>query len=673
MKKPVSISMALALGLLALPNPALPADPPPVVVRPLVVGGSPPRGFMNSVRVVHSHAEAATGALETRTLRLAISENLPQGAGEDLRGSFWLAAATAGRACGDPLFDHSFTVTVDGMVDGASAGGLLTVGMLAALRGQAVLPDSTMTGTILPDGGIGIVGGVRHKLDAAKAGGMRKVVLPSTLRMDRDIETGQFVDLATHAEKLGLELAFVSSLEEAYFELTGSLLTPPSRQPSTRGQITLPAEVSKALRAKVQDRYREADTSVQDLLENPGMEHLTKLSELVRAAVREVFKQTLADADNQQARAQAFMRGGQLVAAHDRLTASLVAINAIRSWRDQKYALADDAALNEFFNTQLAAVLDRKRSVGATRTNAVESSLLGARAARDHLDMTSPLRVMATRQTLLADASAQQGARPKTFLQHVFGTTEERDLEYARILEHSRKTLHAHRCAVVRQMLDRTDPGAATVDADVLVPALAFRGDSQRPPRPLNAVRTEQWARFIETRHTAVLASLRSILMRVPAEQQLSMALDPVARRALALNEFLLSQHDAAKGAAPVKVETTAEKWFLQAAFFALEETEMVSYMSRLELGQQGADGGQGYSFSLQGGELRGMLDRAEMTARQAILAAERAGYEAVGQRYDYLLAEGLKDGGAEEQFKALRLYWAAGALCQLVDLCTQP
>ncbi len=72
----------------------------------------------------------------------------------------------------------------EGKVDGPSAGALMTIGVLAAVRGDTPKPDAAMTGTINPDGTIGPVGGIRFKIEGAAEKGMKLVLIPAGIRSE---------------------------------------------------------------------------------------------------------------------------------------------------------------------------------------------------------------------------------------------------------------------------------------------------------------------------------------------------------------------------------------------------------------------------------------------------------------------------------------------------------
>jgi predicted S18 family serine protease len=77
--------------------------------------------------------------------------------------------------------DVIFSITADNQVssvDGPSAGALMTLVTIAALKNQHIDPAVTLTGTIDKDGHVGAIGGVIEKATAAKASGKTIFLLP---------------------------------------------------------------------------------------------------------------------------------------------------------------------------------------------------------------------------------------------------------------------------------------------------------------------------------------------------------------------------------------------------------------------------------------------------------------------------------------------------------------
>ncbi|TWT74581.1 Lon protease [Posidoniimonas polymericola] len=143
-----------------------------------------------------------------------------------------------------------------GRVDGPSAGALTTIGVLAALRGDTVLPDVAMTGTINPDGTIGPVGGVPHKIDGAAEAGMRLVLIPYGMRNDHDLAADRDVDLFQRAADRGVELRAVGDIYEAYRLATGQQLPRPAPAPAPT-LANANYQQAKIIAAKWRTKFRD--------------------------------------------------------------------------------------------------------------------------------------------------------------------------------------------------------------------------------------------------------------------------------------------------------------------------------------------------------------------------------------------------------------------------------
>lgn len=167
-------------------------------------------------------------ASKTPEYRVDLADIDAQGAGNAWQAATSMASAFATVYAGvDPAtVDLKFTVT--GPINGPSAGGILTVGLLAAFQGQSLAPGITMTGTITADGSIGPVGGVLTKIEAAAREGFTTVVLPVSLTRDDWSAGNQFTALA---DELGVTLVPVHTIGEAYAAMTGFPIEEPDLSP----------------------------------------------------------------------------------------------------------------------------------------------------------------------------------------------------------------------------------------------------------------------------------------------------------------------------------------------------------------------------------------------------------------------------------------------------------
>ena len=152
---------------------------------------------------------------DDKPLRILIGDDTPGGSGETIRNSVWLAAVTAAMLRNDTMHGVTITLEFSGNIDGPSAGGVTCLAILSALDGRPLPNDFAMTGTILPDGTIGVVGGIPEKMRAAARSGVRRIFIPAFLRIFKD-EKGNDIDLNRLAKELKIELHRVTNISEAY-------------------------------------------------------------------------------------------------------------------------------------------------------------------------------------------------------------------------------------------------------------------------------------------------------------------------------------------------------------------------------------------------------------------------------------------------------------------------
>jgi Lon protease (S16) C-terminal proteolytic domain len=144
-----------------------------------------------------------------------------EGAGPMWRAATAVAAVQAVLVAGVDPRRQQLRYSVHEAIDGPSAGALLTVGSLAALRGAPLAADTTtMTGTVLPDGSVGPVAGILEKLRAAASAGITHVLIPNEPRRFSSPDTGWPVDPVRFGRSLGLTVTRVTSVPGAYAAMT---------------------------------------------------------------------------------------------------------------------------------------------------------------------------------------------------------------------------------------------------------------------------------------------------------------------------------------------------------------------------------------------------------------------------------------------------------------------
>lgn len=230
-------------------------------------------------------------------LSLAVVEDTPGGAGESVRASIWLAAMVAALDRMDPLGGMKVSLDLSGAVDGPSAGAGLCLAILSALDGRDFPADCAVTGAIMPDGTIGGVGGLAPKLRAAATAGIRRVVVPTYVRFEKQPEVAEEVDLKRLAQELKLELIAVENVTQAYAALHGLTATP--RLPPPRSVLELPEATEEVLKQRYQ-LHRQAGIKLWNAIPE---------AEKAQLASNPNAKQTFVDAQHE---AESAYRTGRL-------------------------------------------------------------------------------------------------------------------------------------------------------------------------------------------------------------------------------------------------------------------------------------------------------------------------------------------------------------------------
>ena len=219
------------------------------------------------------------GPSDTGELKVSFAESEVGGIGDMWTSAGWTAVALSSLFLGIDPRQYEFTFEPGaGLIDGPSAGGVTTVGVLAAIMGDDVREDAAMTGTINPDGTIGSVGGIPQKIEGAADAGKTLVLVPATQRFDTDLRTGQPVDVVEWGTPLGVEVQPVSTIYEAYETLTGN----PLPRPTGTGSAELPPNAFNKLKASATEwmgRYEAALNRFLALPDTFGFEEDMSIAE----------------------------------------------------------------------------------------------------------------------------------------------------------------------------------------------------------------------------------------------------------------------------------------------------------------------------------------------------------------------------------------------------------
>jgi hypothetical protein len=240
--------------------PQSPAAPPaPAAAN---TDGMPPQGRIATVQGLWVNTKSHEGGTNPITITVApnfsgqvsvgIMESYSGGTADDWRAAAWIAAFCASQVSDHIISDHTFLIQSGGHIGGPSAGMLMTAAMLAMILGDAIRPDATMTGTINPDGCIGPVGGITHKLSGAVKSGIKHFGYPVGQRLSPNGKTGELDDLHEKAQELGIEAVEVRNIYDAYQLLTGKPLPRPAAVED--GKMALHVGLAQRLRGTVDRR-----------------------------------------------------------------------------------------------------------------------------------------------------------------------------------------------------------------------------------------------------------------------------------------------------------------------------------------------------------------------------------------------------------------------------------
>ena len=195
---------------------------------------------------------------------VGVIEEFIEGTGNQWQAAAWMAAFNASTAAQVSLADYEFQVRSTGHIDGPSAGMLTTATMLALLTGAELRTDSTMTGTINPDGTAGPVGGIPLKIEGAKERGLTRFGYPLGCRNTLNERSGATEDIHVVGRKLGMEVKEIRDLADAYEFMTGQRL--PEFAEASETEMELPEVLRSQIKAKLLGWKAEFDASIPVLL-----------------------------------------------------------------------------------------------------------------------------------------------------------------------------------------------------------------------------------------------------------------------------------------------------------------------------------------------------------------------------------------------------------------------
>ncbi len=256
--------LLLAISLLLLfASPAFALEGSKVEIKAVAVtSGEEPRGVAINITVI-----VAPGSGHVFVSTVPYTEI-------DMQGSARLAAVTACDLLGVDFMKYDFFYIIEAdapIVGGPSAGGVMTIATIAAIKNLPLRKDVFMTGMIYPDGFIGPVGGLKYKLEAAAENGGKVFLIPEGQRVTYveerivkrvgilNVVTTRYVkvDLVEYGRKLGVDVYEISTINDALKFYSGYEIA----QPEINFSVARYSDLLKILAEEMKARLREFELS----------------------------------------------------------------------------------------------------------------------------------------------------------------------------------------------------------------------------------------------------------------------------------------------------------------------------------------------------------------------------------------------------------------------------
>jgi len=563
------------------------------------------------------------------SLRVGFFEEEVGGAGAMWRASGWMGTVMAALQQGEPLTGWRVSFDAPGRVDGPSAGCLITAGLLSGLRGDVLRRHATMTGTINPDGTVGPVGGIRHKLAGAAKAGKTLVLIPLGQRYEFPDGGGLPVDLVELGLSLGVQVQEVADLTSAYRALTGVELPPVSAAGSPFPELSPLAR--QRLEASIIRWITRATAS---------MEQLQYMDKMVASVMQDTIRDLLMPAKQKMDNAQAAANRGDLPLANrlafQASTETAIAATLLTSSEKLLTGNSDAAVarLNALFTAsqRATALVQRMKQLPITSTAQIPSF------AEAYASITTS-RILAARAEEELEALAQ-ATDPKDKL----------------VL-----------------MMDASSSLCLSGELIALAENLLELGADLPGPRLVNPQAQWGWSETIRRAAEANLDYFQRIFVDGMADK-LGMTVDKV-QTALLKNDFnYLEARAAMAGIAPLRTEigdvtqsAVAALGLATSSYVASSGLVAVYYSLAADLETLGKVDKIKYQTALTA-----MLELAAEKSRSFIAAARLKGMDPVIPVSYYHIGSSLSAGPDEDKILALKYYWQASSLCRLMVLLAE-
>jgi hypothetical protein len=266
---------------------------------------------------------------------------------EMLRSQLWLSALAAGMILQQPWITAHWTVSEVPFIEGPAVGGGLGLGLIATATDTLLPQDTTIMGSLYPNGGIGPVSHITQRIEVAAAAGIKRLVLSNLQRFEVS-KAGSFLNIQNFAKTHGIACTFVDHLSEATEQvLHRTFPSIPETQKSLRYEGPLFTYLDSQCRKEL-DRLQVGKT-----LWPRKPEQLSLLQERDRELWGEVFK-------NYDLGLDAY-RAGLVYVTHKRFQKANSLLNAISapSVEPDKYDFKEDLSRATLLRQKIAAHIDK--------------------------------------------------------------------------------------------------------------------------------------------------------------------------------------------------------------------------------------------------------------------------------------------------------------------------
>jgi uncharacterized protein len=274
--------------ILLIPSHVIDAQSPVTIIAPAVE--RTPSGLQGVLSYITVHTEKGNGHVFIDTWPLAEV---------DIQGSARLAVQVASDVVHKDWRAYDFFITVRSdspIIGGPSAGGAMTVAVIAALQEWELSPGVVMSGTINPDETVGPVGGLDQKAKAASEVASLFLVPEgqTTIMVEEQepFQVGPFtyvtttqkeVNLVEEGKNMGLEVKEVYDIREAVFYFTGNTIESPHIEAEP-----IKADFMKSYAQKELEETQEEYTTTQERINAYSGSYKEDLEDVLRSAEEEI-------------------------------------------------------------------------------------------------------------------------------------------------------------------------------------------------------------------------------------------------------------------------------------------------------------------------------------------------------------------------------------------------